>query len=308
MSNYPYFMQSSISCLYLLELVTGPYSKPDKSSLNFPPVSLKSILISSYLFLGLLIGLFFIFHPQASACLYIFSHACGICFPPDPSVLQINSSSCLHRMFHLMYAVWINHPFWLILYIQSVIADSFICYLWEVNWQASFVCYVFECSIIIRHTSTVWNNNKHKYCSNADKSFDFYLGLWQRLCPLLCDGLVVDVSDKLVVSISNAKSLMLASKGGLCGSGQFCICWNIFWHCGQLWLRSNCEIRKCLDYMLLQLHRYKICLFYILLTVHLDITSRRWPTWRTILLYNMFISVLYMFRANTCSSSGGQLY
>jgi len=34
----------------------------------------------------------------------------------------------------------------------------------------------------------------------------------------------------------------------------------------------------------------------------------RWPTWRTILLYNTFISVLYMFRANTCSSSGGQLY
>jgi len=48
--------------------------------------------------------------------------------------------------------------------------------------------------------------------------------------------------------------------------------------------------------------------FYVLLTVHLDITSGRWPTWRTILLYNKFISVLYMFRANRCSSSGGQLY
>ena len=49
-------------------------------------------------------------------------------------------------------------------------------------------------------------------------------------------------------------------------------------------------------------------LFYILLTVNLDMTSGRWPTWRTILLYNTFISFLYMFRANTCSSSEGQLY
>jgi len=48
--------------------------------------------------------------------------------------------------------------------------------------------------------------------------------------------------------------------------------------------------------------------FYILLTVHLDITSGRWPTWRTILSYNTFISILYMFRANTCSSSGDHLY
>ena len=38
------------------------------------------------------------------------------------------------------------------------------------------------------------------------------------------------------------------------------------------------------------------------------LTSGRWPTWRTILLYNTFISVLYMFRANACSSSGGQFY
>ena len=48
--------------------------------------------------------------------------------------------------------------------------------------------------------------------------------------------------------------------------------------------------------------------FYILLTVHLDITSGRWPTWRTILLYNTFISILYMFRATSCSSSQSQLY
>jgi len=31
--------------------------------------------------------------------------------------------------------------------------------------------------------------------------------------------------------------------------------------------------------------------------------SGKWPTWRTILFY-MFISILYMFRANSCSSSG----
>jgi len=34
----------------------------------------------------------------------------------------------------------------------------------------------------------------------------------------------------------------------------------------------------------------------------------KWPTWRTItLFYNTFISVLYMFRATSCSSSGGQI-
>jgi len=48
--------------------------------------------------------------------------------------------------------------------------------------------------------------------------------------------------------------------------------------------------------------------FYILLNVHLDITSGRRQTWCTVLLYDTFISILYMFRANTCSSSGGQLY
>ena len=37
-------------------------------------------------------------------------------------------------------------------------------------------------------------------------------------------------------------------------------------------------------------------------------TSVRWQNWRTILLYHTFISILYMFRANTCSSSGSQLY
>jgi len=48
--------------------------------------------------------------------------------------------------------------------------------------------------------------------------------------------------------------------------------------------------------------------FYILLTVHLNIISGRWPIWRTVLLYITFISVLYMFRSNKCSSSGGQLH
>ena len=36
---------------------------------------------------------------------------------------------------------------------------------------------------------------------------------------------------------------------------------------------------------------YYFFYIYILLTVHLDISSGRWRTWRTILLYNAFISV-----------------
>jgi hypothetical protein len=43
--------------------------------------------------------------------------------------------------------------------------------------------------------------------------------------------------------------------------------------------------------------------FYILMTVHLAMILGKWPTWRTILFY-VFISVLYMFRASPCSSSG----
>ena len=36
--------------------------------------------------------------------------------------------------------------------------------------------------------------------------------------------------------------------------------------------------------------------------------SGKWPTWWTIILfYNTFITVLYMFRATWCSSSGGQI-
>ena len=44
-------------------------------------------------------------------------------------------------------------------------------------------------------------------------------------------------------------------------------------------------------------------LFYILLTVRLLMFLGKWPTWRTILFY-IFISILYMFRATPCSSSG----
>ena len=37
-------------------------------------------------------------------------------------------------------------------------------------------------------------------------------------------------------------------------------------------------------------------------------TFSNWQIWRTILLfYNTFITVLYMFRATSCSSSGGQI-
>ena len=48
----------------------------------------------------------------------------------------------------------------------------------------------------------------------------------------------------------------------------------------------------------------RLCVtFYILLTVHLVMILGKWPTWRTILFY-VFISTLYTFRANTCSLSG----
>ena len=39
-----------------------------------------------------------------------------------------------------------------------------------------------------------------------------------------------------------------------------------------------------------------------------SLNSCKWPAWRTItLLYDTFITVLYMFRATSCSSSGGQI-
>jgi hypothetical protein len=43
--------------------------------------------------------------------------------------------------------------------------------------------------------------------------------------------------------------------------------------------------------------------FYILLTVHLVMILGKWPNWCTILSY-VFISILFMFRATSCSSSG----
>ena len=43
--------------------------------------------------------------------------------------------------------------------------------------------------------------------------------------------------------------------------------------------------------------------FYIFLTVRLVMILGKWPTWRTILFY-VFISIIYMFRATSCSSSG----
>jgi len=43
--------------------------------------------------------------------------------------------------------------------------------------------------------------------------------------------------------------------------------------------------------------------FYNLLTLRLVMILGKWPTWRTILLY-LFISIIYMFRATSCSSSG----
>ena len=46
-----------------------------------------------------------------------------------------------------------------------------------------------------------------------------------------------------------------------------------------------------------------LTLFCILLTVHLVMILGKWPTWYTILFY-VCISILYMFRATTCSSLG----
>jgi hypothetical protein len=41
----------------------------------------------------------------------------------------------------------------------------------------------------------------------------------------------------------------------------------------------------------------------MLLTVHLVMILGKWPTWRKILFF-VFISILYMFRETSCSSSG----
>ena len=46
----------------------------------------------------------------------------------------------------------------------------------------------------------------------------------------------------------------------------------------------------------------------ISLTILRQDNFSKWPTWRTIpLFYNTFITVLYMFRATSCSSSGVQI-
>jgi len=42
--------------------------------------------------------------------------------------------------------------------------------------------------------------------------------------------------------------------------------------------------------------------FYILLKMYVVMILGKWPTWRKILYY-VFISILYMFRATPCSSS-----
>jgi hypothetical protein len=51
----------------------------------------------------------------------------------------------------------------------------------------------------------------------------------------------------------------------------------------------------------------KITTFYILLPVHLFMILGKWPTWHTILFY-VFISIFYMFRATLYSSWGESLY
>ena len=47
----------------------------------------------------------------------------------------------------------------------------------------------------------------------------------------------------------------------------------------------------------------KFIVLYILLAVHPLMIHGKWPNWRTIFFY-VFISILYMFRATSCSSSG----
>jgi len=50
-----------------------------------------------------------------------------------------------------------------------------------------------------------------------------------------------------------------------------------------------------------------MAVFYVLLTVHPGTTLGKWPTWCAITLHTTFIIIIhYMFRANLCSSSGGQ--
>jgi hypothetical protein len=49
--------------------------------------------------------------------------------------------------------------------------------------------------------------------------------------------------------------------------------------------------------------RLGVLKFHVLLTVNLVMIHGKWPTWRTILFY-VLISILYMFRATSCSSSG----
>ena len=57
-------------------------------------------------------------------------------------------------------------------------------------------------------------------------------------------------------------------------------------------------------YYIQKVWELQLCsVFYILLTVHLVMILGKRPTWRKI-LYNVFISIVYMFRATPCSSSG----
>jgi len=49
--------------------------------------------------------------------------------------------------------------------------------------------------------------------------------------------------------------------------------------------------------------QHNTAFFYTMLMVHLVMILGKWPTWRTILFY-VFSTILYMFRATPCSSSG----
>ena len=72
----------------------------------------------------------------------------------------------------------------------------------------------------------------------------------------------------------------------------------------QLWL---CERATLLHYTYITVLHYKYitCLFYDSLTVHLSISLANDQF--DVQILNTFITILYMFRAISCSSSGGQI-
>ena len=72
--------------------------------------------------------------------------------------------------------------------------------------------------------------------------------------------------------------------------------------CYSDWCRSQRSPFPSIKFQITPRFRLFIEEFYILLTVHLVMILGKWPTWRVILFY-VFISILYMSRATSCSFS-----